>query len=278
MNKIIQFGETVEGYNIPVLNEREIRAAAGTLFLATFVAWMFVLFNENFVPLKYVIVIFFVDLVIRVFVNPKFSPSLIIGRLIVRNQTPEYVGAAQKKFAWIIGVVLSATMFFHLIIINATSPVAGIFCLTCLAFLFFEAAFGICLGCKFYPLFFKDKVQYCPGEVCDVKSKQDIQKTSKGQLFMLSAFVALMIVTVYLLNDKFSEKPYDLLGINNTDQSENTANTQIENPASANCIEKGGKLSIVDEPAGQVGMCTFSDGTVCEEWAYFRGECQKSKL
>ncbi len=217
MKKIIKFGETVKGYSIPVLNEREIRAAAGILFLATFISWMFVLFNENFIPIKYAIGIFFVDLVIRVFVNPKFSPSLIIGRLIVRNQTPEYVGAPQKKFAWIIGVVLSATMFFHLIIINATSPVAGIFCLICLTFLFFEAAFGICLGCKFYPLFFKDKAQYCPGEVCDVKSKQDIQKTSKGQLLILLTFIVFTILMGYLFNDKFNEKPYDLLGINSTE-------------------------------------------------------------
>jgi hypothetical protein len=33
LNKIIKFGEDVAGYNIPVLNEREIRAAAGILFL-----------------------------------------------------------------------------------------------------------------------------------------------------------------------------------------------------------------------------------------------------
>ena len=32
MNKAKQFGETVEGYNIPVLNEREIRASAGILY------------------------------------------------------------------------------------------------------------------------------------------------------------------------------------------------------------------------------------------------------
>ncbi len=29
VNKIIKFGEEVEGYNIPVLNEREIRASGG---------------------------------------------------------------------------------------------------------------------------------------------------------------------------------------------------------------------------------------------------------
>ena len=38
MNKVIQFGENVEGYDIPVLNEREIRAAAGILFLFAFIA------------------------------------------------------------------------------------------------------------------------------------------------------------------------------------------------------------------------------------------------
>jgi putative hemolysin len=272
MTKLIKFGEDVDGYNIPVLNEREIRAAAGILFLATFTSWMFILFKENFVPIKYVITLFFTDLMIRVFINPKFSPSLILGRWIVQNQTPEYVGAPQKKFAWIIGVVLSATMFFHLVIINAASPIAGIFCIICLAFLFFESAFGICLGCKFYPLFFKDKAQYCPGEVCDIKQKQDIQKISKSQKFILLTFIASIFVLGYFFNDKFKEKPYDLLGINKT--GENTSNTQIANPASVNCVNKGGKISIINRPEGQVGMCTLSTGTVCEEWAYFRGECQ----
>jgi len=38
MKKLIQFGETVEGYTIPVLNEREIRAAAGMLFMLMFIS------------------------------------------------------------------------------------------------------------------------------------------------------------------------------------------------------------------------------------------------
>src|ERR1044071_2828709 len=180
MNKLIQFGENVEGYNIPVLNEREIRAAAGIWFLATFFALMVIIFRNNFLPIKYVITIFLTDFIIRVFVNPKFSPSLIIGRLIVRNQNPEYVGAKQKKFAWIIGVALSATMLILMVVINSYSPISGIICLVCLIFLFFESAFGICLGCKFYPLFYRKKAQRCPGEVCDAKTKQDIQKISAG--------------------------------------------------------------------------------------------------
>ena len=219
MKKLIKFGEDVKGYNIPVLNEREIRAAAGILFLATFTSLMFILFKGNFVPIKYVITLFLTDFMIRVFINPEFSPTLIFARLIVRNQTPEYVGAAQKKFAWIIGVILAGIMFFFFIIVNAYSPITGIICLICLIFLFFESAFGICLGCKFYPLFFKEKVQYCPGEVCDVTQRQDIQKTSKSQFLILLAFIAFIFLTVYLFNDKFSEKPYDLMGIENTEKT-----------------------------------------------------------
>jgi len=218
MKKIIKFGENVEGYNIPVLNEREIRAAAGILFLTTFISLMFILFQGNFVPIKYVIILFLIDFIIRVFINPRFAPTLILGRLMVRNQTPEYVGAPAKKFAWIIGVVLSAAMFVFFIIINAYSPITGIICLICLIFLFFESAFGICLGCMFYPLIFKEKAQYCPGEVCDIRNKQDIQKTSKTQLLILLAFIAFTFLIVNAFNDNFSEKPYALFGESNIEQ------------------------------------------------------------
>jgi hypothetical protein len=213
MNKLIQFGENVDGYKIPVLNEREIRASAGILFLATFIALMLILFKNDFLPIKYVITVFLTDFIIRVFINPKFSPTLIIGRLIVRNQVPEYVGAQQKKFAWVIGVVLSAIMFIFMVVVNTYSPITGIICLICLVFLFFESAFGICLGCKFYSLFHKEKAQYCPGERCDAKSKQDIQKTSVVQLLIVFSLIAYVVLTVILFNDQFSKKPYDLFDI-----------------------------------------------------------------
>jgi hypothetical protein len=219
MSKLIQFGEQVRGYDIPVLNEREIRAAAGILFLATYTSLMFILFQGNFILIKYVITLFLLDFLIRVFINPRFSPTLILGRLIVRNQAPEYVGAQQKKFAWIIGVILSAIMFVFFVIVNAFSPITGIICLICLAFLFFESVFGICLGCKFYPIFHKTKAKLCPGEVCDVKSKQEIQKTSTAQLIVLVAFIAFLILTVRLFNDRLSRAPYDLFGISGNARS-----------------------------------------------------------
>jgi len=216
MKKIIKFGEDVDGYAIPVLNEREIRAASGILFLLLFISLMMILFKGDFLLIKYGITIFLTDFLIRVFINPKYSPTLIIGRLIVRNQTPEYVGAQQKKFAWIIGLVLAATMFVFFLIVNAYSAITGIICLICLIFLFFESAFGICLGCKFYSLFYKEKAQYCPGEVCDLKSRQAIQKTSWAQIIIVLGFAAYIVLVTIFFNDVFSKKPYDLFGIEKT--------------------------------------------------------------
>lgn len=220
MSKIIKFGEDVEGFNIPVLNEREIRAGAGILFLIMFISILVAILKGDFLLLKYAIVIFLSDIVIRVFISPRFSPSLIIGRLIVRNQVPEYVGAQQKKFAWIIGVVLATIMFILMVVVNSYSPITGLICLICLIFLFFETAFGICLGCKFYSMIYKEKAQYCPGEVCDVKSKQDIQKTSWIQIIIVFGFFVYIFLTVFLFNSNFSKKPYDLLGIDSSVHSE----------------------------------------------------------
>ena len=213
MENVIQFGETVEGYDIPVLNEREIRAAAGILFLVIFFALILILFNNDFILAKYAITLFLTDFVIRVFISPRFSPTLIIGRLIVNKQTPEYVGAKQKRFAWIIGVILSGTMFIFMVLVNSYSPITGIICLMCLIFLFFESAFGICLACKLYAFLFKEKVQYCPGEVCDVKAKQEIQKTSATQVLVVFAFVGYLFLMIYLFNGFYSKKPYDLFGM-----------------------------------------------------------------
>lgn len=215
-NKIIQFGENVEGYSIPVLNEREIRASAGILFVFMLISLMLILFEGNFLLIKYVIIIFLTDMITRVFVNPKFSPTLIIGRLIVGRQVPEYVAAAQKKFAWKIGIALASLMFFLLIIVNSYSIFTGITCLVCLVFLFFESAFGICLGCSFYGLFYKDKAKYCAGEICTPTKKQDIQRTTLMQILIVVTFILLVVFAKILFNDYLSEAPKNLWQVINT--------------------------------------------------------------
>lgn len=47
----------------------------------------------------------------------------------------------------------------------------------------------------------------------------------------------------------------------------------LPNPASVYCEQHGGRVEIVDTPAGQQGICVLADGTRCDEWAFFRGEC-----
>ena len=64
-----------------------------------------------------------------------------------------------------------------------------------------------------------------------------------------------------------------------TTQPNQTGTTGIANPASVNCVNIGGTLQIKNSPAGQYGMCTFPNGTSCEEWALFHGEgCQAANV
>lgn len=49
------------------------------------------------------------------------------------------------------------------------------------------------------------------------------------------------------------------------------------NPASMKCEEDGGTLHIMENEDGQYGLCVFDDGSACEEWAYFRGECEQGE-
>ena len=48
----------------------------------------------------------------------------------------------------------------------------------------------------------------------------------------------------------------------------------MPNPASVYCEQNGNKLEIQTASDGsQNGICVFPDGTECDEWAYFRGQC-----
>jgi putative hemolysin len=52
-----------------------------------------------------------------------------------------------------------------------------------------------------------------------------------------------------------------------------SSSSSMGNPASENCIAKGGKVEIVtDKSGGQSGYCVFPNGARYEEWALFRGE------
>jgi hypothetical protein len=189
----LQFGEDHPDYSVRVLNEREARGAAGIMFLFAMIAFMTAWFKGDFTPTKLTIVAFFIDFFIRVLINPRFSPTLIMARWMVNNQTAEYVGAPQKRFAWSIGLVLATFMMFLVVINDVRGPINMITCLVCLILLFFESAFGICVGCKMYNLFNKEKAQLCPGNVCEIKDRESIQIVTLAQALIAMGYVALLL-------------------------------------------------------------------------------------
>jgi hypothetical protein len=193
MASFLQFGEDHPDYSVRVLNEREARGAAGIMFLFAMIAFMTAWFKGDFTPTKLTIVAFFIDFFIRVLINPRFSPTLTMARWMVNNQTAEYVGAPQKRFAWAIGLVLATFMMFLVVINDVRGPINMITCLVCLILLFFESAFGICVGCKMYNLFNKEKAQLCPGNVCEIKDRESIQIVTLAQALIAMGYVALLL-------------------------------------------------------------------------------------
>ena len=189
MREYIYFGEDVQGYDIPVLNEREARAGAGILLLPAMISFLNAYLTHNFLFTKIFVTIFMLDFFIRIFINPKYAPSLIAGRFFVQNQTPEYVGASQKRFAWSIGFGLSVIMFLIIVIFEIMTPIKIAICLLCILLLFSETAFGICIGCIMYHKTYKKSPKYCPGNVCEVQTKQPIQTISKLQWSVVSIFL-----------------------------------------------------------------------------------------
>jgi hypothetical protein len=163
---LLQFGEHVAGYDIPVMNERAVRGAAGILFFIAMANFMQAMLLGNFGPTRVFVVAFLIDFVLRVLVNPKFSPSLIVAQWMVRHQEPEYVAAAPKRMAWSIGLGLALLMFYLIVLKGVIGPVNMLVCGTCLLLMFFESAFGICLGCKLYDKLSPNPVTLCPGNVC----------------------------------------------------------------------------------------------------------------
>ncbi len=54
-------------------------------------------------------------------------------------------------------------------------------------------------------------------------------------------------------------------------------NAGIANPAAVYCVEQGYRLETrTAEDGSQYGVCVFSDGSECGDWAFYRGECGKT--
>lgn len=170
--QIFGFGETRPEYPVKVLNERAVRAGAGLLFVMAFYSFMNAWLLGEFRPTRWFVMVFVTDMALRVLVNPRWAPSLVLGQWIVRHQTPDWVGAAQKRVAWGLGLALGLVMVWLMVVSQTMGPLNVLLCGTCLVLMWFESAFGICLGCKLYNLFSRDQAQLCPGGVCDLPAEK----------------------------------------------------------------------------------------------------------
>jgi hypothetical protein len=197
-NPILQFGERRPEYQMPVLNERAVRAAAGLLFFLALISFMNAWLTGNFQPTRVFVVSFLIEFSIRIFVNPRFAPVMILGQWMVRKQQPEWSGAPQKRFAWAIGFVLAASMLYLVVLNNVIGPINLIVCSMCLTLLFFESAFGICIGCKIYNLCNKEKAQLCPGGVCERPAEQATATSLAQTAIVITFAVAVGVIAQWV--------------------------------------------------------------------------------
>jgi len=171
------FGKYIEGINYKVLDERAMRGSAGIMLVLSFIAFVNGFILREFIVIPYIAGFLALNFIFGIFISSKFAPTILISQLIVKKQTPIYIGAIQKKFAWSLGLSLSTAIFILSLFLlqDATyfEPVCML-CLICIGLLYLETAFGICVGCKLYDAALKlklfkapDEKQNCMGDSCE---------------------------------------------------------------------------------------------------------------
>lgn len=159
-------GEWVDGIDIPVMNERVVRASAGILFLLGFAAWLSGAITGDLQYMRGFGILFALEMFLRLFIGTRFTPTLLLGTLITRPQRPEWVDAVPKQFAWGLGFVMALLGCLSLGWLGLPAVIAQTICAGCLLLLFAESAFGICVGCELARRFSRRKPQLCAGDTC----------------------------------------------------------------------------------------------------------------
>ena len=202
-----EYGEKVPGYDVTVVNEREARAAAGILFMLGMIV-IFVGIGYNHIIVARVYLAFlFIDFFARV-ISPKYSPSMLLGKFIVRDQKPEYVGGLQKRFAWTLGWLISFPMVYWFVLHWDITFYKVMICVLCLSLMFLETAFGICIGCMIYKAIIRENPEHCPGGVCEIQKKEAIQMFNPIQKFIVGITAVALLSGVYLFLAKTESKTF----------------------------------------------------------------------
>lgn len=190
MKLFFNFGEKIDEFDYKVINEREVRASAGIMFLLGLLSLFSVYIFRTLLWAELFSITFIFEFFIRLTLSPKYAPYMLLGELVVHNQKPDWVEAKPKKFAWALGMILGLVMAYYILFDVISMMRLGV-CLVCLSLLFLESSFGICLGCLLYDKL-NIKLNRCPGGICDV---QKIEPYNFKRLLLLLVFVFLFIMT-----------------------------------------------------------------------------------
>ena len=201
------YGEKVPGYDTRVINEREARAAAGILgLLGTIILFVSIGFGHVIVARVYLTFLWF-DFLARA-INANYSPSLLLGRLIVQNQKPEYVGSLQKRFAWTLGWFISFPMIYWFVLHWDITFYKVLICVLCITLMFLESAFSVCVGCIIYKAITREDPKHCPGGVCEVRTKDPIQTFNPIQKSIVALVIVALLSGTYLFLAKTESKTF----------------------------------------------------------------------
>lgn len=176
------FGQKFNGLTVygrpasfPVVNERAVRATAGIMMALAAIAIAFAYFDQNFLPVRIISVLFVVDYALRQVAGlTPLSPIGVLGTFLVSNQRPEWVGASQKRFAWALGLIMALliAILSNLGILGSIVMVLGALLI---ALLWLESVVGACMGCAIYSLLIKFDLIHpvdapaCGGNACEIR-------------------------------------------------------------------------------------------------------------
>lgn len=184
------------------VNETEIRIWAWLALIFALISFYLVMFKWNFDIAFYTVWTIRLDFILKVFIWPDFSIFWRLVRIFIKDNKKNWVWSVQKRFAWVIGLILSTFVLFCMYLLSwyaeSTNPVvleiiqqininishdtllvlpmnpAILACILCIVFMFLESVFWICAGCNMYKNLVKSwimkehKWQNCVNWACEI--------------------------------------------------------------------------------------------------------------
>ena len=174
------FGKLIDEKKFLVVDERVMRLNALFILLVAISAFINGMELHNFKVLPYIIGFIWANFMIGIFINLDYAPTVALANLILGKKVKKPIGAIQKKFAWGLGLLLSSVILGLSIFLDANPGLFNavcLLCLLCIAIIFFEVVFKICIGCELYFLSIDlklikapkvDEKPNCMGDSCEI--------------------------------------------------------------------------------------------------------------